>query len=39
MGNNPRNAMVYANWRKKTPEQQQAILARAEDCFNSLEQL
>lgn len=39
LGNNPRNAMVYANWSKKTPEQQQAILARAEECLADLEQL
>lgn len=39
LGNNPRNAMVYANWRKKTPEQQQAILAQAEDYLADLEQL
>ena len=39
LGNNPRNAMVYANWQKKTAEQQQAILTRAELYLNAIEQL
>ena len=39
LGNNPRNAMVYANWNKKTPVQQQAVLAHAENCLTQIEQL
>ena len=39
LGNNPRNAMVYANWSKKTPEQQQAVLTHAESCLTQIEQL
>ncbi len=39
LGSNPRNAMVYANWLKKSVDQQQAILARAEACLTSIEQL
>jgi deoxyribodipyrimidine photolyase-related protein len=39
LGNNPRNAMVYANWQKKTAEQQQAILTQAELYLNAIEQL
>lgn len=39
LGNNPRNAMVYANWRKKSAEQQQAVLTRAEHCLTHIEQL
>ena len=39
LGNNPRNAMVYANWQKKIAEQQQAILTRAELYLNAIEQL
>ena len=39
LGNNPRNAMVYANWQKKSPEQQQAVLAQADNCLTQIEQL
>ncbi len=39
LGNNPRNAMVYANWNKKTPAQQQAVLAHAENCLTQIERL
>lgn len=39
LGNNPRNAMVYANWNKKTPEQQHAVLTHAEYCLTQIEQL
>lgn len=39
LGNNPRTALVFANWLKKTPEQQQAILDYAKGCLNNLEQL
>ena len=39
LGNNPRNAMVYANWNKKTPAQQQAVLTHAENCLTQIEQL
>ena len=39
LGNNPRNAMVYANWLKKSAEQQRAILRRAEDCLIEIEHL
>ncbi|RJG47921.1 cryptochrome/photolyase family protein [Motilimonas pumila] len=37
--NNPRNKMVYANWRKKPVEQQQAILDQAEHWLGNLSQL
>ncbi len=36
---NPRNKMVYANWRRKPKEQQQAILKRAETLLSMLEDL
>lgn len=39
LGNNPRNAMVYANWLKKSPEQQQAVLKHATNCLTQIEQL
>lgn len=39
LGNNPRNAMVYANWQKKSDEQQQAILTQAERYLAQIEQL
>ena len=39
LGNNPRNAFVYANWQKKSPEQQAAILDYAEHCLANIEQL
>jgi deoxyribodipyrimidine photolyase-related protein len=34
---NPRNSMVYANWKKKSAEQQQAILDRANWCIEHIE--
>lgn len=37
--NNPRNKMVYANWRKKPAEQQQEILAQADFWLANLNQL
>ena len=39
LGNNPRNALVYANWQKKTLENQQAILDKAKNCLEQIEQL
>lgn len=39
LGNNPRNAMVYANWQKKSAEQQQAVLTQADNCLTDIEQL
>lgn len=36
---NPRNKMIYANWRKKSPEQQQAILDKADDLLANLNEL
>ncbi|MGI5310627.1 cryptochrome/photolyase family protein [Rheinheimera sp. WS51] len=36
---NPRNSMVYANWNKKTAQQQQAILDHAENSIKNIEQL
>lgn len=39
LGNNPRNAFVYANWQKKSPEQQAAILDYAEHCLANIEQI
>ncbi|QDP02115.1 cryptochrome/photolyase family protein [Thalassotalea sp. PS06] len=36
---NPRTRMVYANWQKKSTEQQQAILSRAEDILEDLNNL
>ncbi len=39
LGNNPRNAMVYANWLKKSPEQRQAVLTQADNCLAYIEQL
>lgn len=37
--NNPRNRMVYANWFKKTPEQQQLILEKAQQSLQDIENL
>lgn len=37
--NNPRTRMVYANWQKKSEEQQQVILDRAEKLLSDLEKL
>lgn len=39
LGSNPRNAMVYANWQKKPPGQQAAILNRARAILVQIEQL
>lgn len=39
LNSNPRNAFVYANWKKKTAAQQQAILDRAEQCLTEIETL
>ena len=39
LGNNPRNAMVYANWQKKSAEQQQMVLAQADHYLAHIEQL
>jgi deoxyribodipyrimidine photolyase-related protein len=36
---NPRNSMVYANWKKKSTDQQQAILSRADWCIENIGQL
>ena len=36
---NPRIGMVYRNWDKQAPEQQQATLARAAWCLDNLEDL
>ncbi|TKB47489.1 cryptochrome/photolyase family protein [Thalassotalea mangrovi] len=37
--NNPRTRMVYANWQKKSPEQQQAIIARAQQLLCKIDDL
>jgi deoxyribodipyrimidine photolyase-related protein len=37
--NNPRIRMVYANWQKKSEEQQQVILDRAEQLLLEIEGL
>jgi hypothetical protein len=31
--------MVYANWKKKSADQQQAILSRADWCIENIGQL
>lgn len=36
---NPRMAMVYSNWRKKTKEEQQSILTQADRYLADIEQL
>ncbi len=36
---NPRQAMVYRNWRKQPIEQQQATLAKAQYYLDNLEKL
>lgn len=36
---NPRQAMVYRNWRKQTEEQRQATLAKAQDYLRNLDTL
>jgi deoxyribodipyrimidine photolyase-related protein len=37
--NNPRTRMVYANWKKKSAEQQQAILDKAKLLLLNIEGL
>jgi len=39
LGTNPRIAMLYKNWDKRTPEAQQAILERAQWCIENLNEL
>ncbi len=36
---NPRMTMMYRNWDRQTPERRQALLGRAEDLLERLEQL
>ncbi|MBE1276865.1 cryptochrome/photolyase family protein [Enterovibrio baiacu] len=38
-GSNPRTKMVYANWNKKTDEQQGLVLERAERVLRGIEEL
>ncbi|MDO6524236.1 cryptochrome/photolyase family protein [Motilimonas sp. 1_MG-2023] len=39
LANNPRIGMVYRNWDKQTPEQQQSILAQAQDYLANIDDL
>ncbi|WP_394212563.1 cryptochrome/photolyase family protein [Enterovibrio calviensis] len=38
-GGNPRTKMVYANWNKKTDDQQKAVLGKAAHSLKNIEQL
>jgi deoxyribodipyrimidine photolyase-related protein len=36
LGNNPRTAMVFKNWLKKTDEQREAVLNQAETYLENI---